>query len=127
MSDGHRALEHEVELDRSGELGVEDPARVVDLDAPESLTEAVEAPGQLGQSFFRAVHAGAFVHRVLHVLADLGDALVAALLVEETCLDALRLVFQQRVDRVGAHRGQRGDPLGGGAPSGGAEHQAFRK
>src|SRR5436189_235542 len=79
----------------------------------------------ISKPFFRAVHAGALVHRVLHVLADFGDALVAALLVEEAALNALCLILQHRFDRVGASSGQRADLLGGRAARRRSEHQAF--
>ena len=64
---------------------------------------------------------------MLHVLANLGDALVAALLVAKAGLDAPRLIFQQRIDRVCPHGGQRADLLRGSAAGRRAEHEAFRQ
>src|SRR5439155_8041023 len=96
--DRRRDLEHEVELQRSGDLGVESAARVIDLDLFEPLPQTAEVTRQSRQTLFGSKDACARVHLELHLLADRADSLHAALLLELLGLDTTRLFSEHHVD-----------------------------
>src|SRR5712691_7827459 len=127
MRDRLRNLEHEVELQRGRQLGVEGTARVLDLDLLEAIAKGAELPGQLLKAFFGPEHTSARIHVVLHLLANGSDSLLASLLVEERRLDPSGLVGEQSIDRVRPNRHRHACVLGRCAAGRGAEHQALRE
>src|SRR5260370_4032243 len=126
IGDGLRHLEHEIELERGRQLGVEGAARVLDLDLLETVAEGSQWPGQLLKAIAGPEYSRPRIHVVLHLLADGTDALLAALLIEERSLDPLGLIGEEGRHRVRADRTHRARVLGRGATRGGAQHEAFR-
>src|SRR5438445_868615 len=120
-------LEHEVQLQRGHDLGVEGAARVLDLDLLEAFTQAAQVARQTREPVSRSKHPRPGIHLLLHLLADYADALVAALLLEIGGLHPARLVPEHRVDRIRRDRLGRGGVMSCRASCGGTEDQALGK
>src|SRR5260370_34327153 len=100
-------LEHEIELERGRQLGVEGAARVLDLDLLETIAEGSQLPGQLLEAIAGPEYSRPGIHVVLHLLADGTDALLAALLIKERSLDPPGLIGEEGRDPDPADRSHR--------------------
>src|SRR6266566_4139647 len=87
VCDRLRDLDHEVELQRSCQLGVERTAGVLDLDSLEPVPQRAELLRELLEALSSSKDARAHVHVVLKLLADRADPLLPTLLIEERRLD----------------------------------------
>ena len=88
MHDGLGDVEHEAKFERRGELGIEGPRVVVHREIAIALAQLAQLVGGFDQRIALAINSAAGLHRMRHLVAQLGDALGAAGLMEKLLFEA---------------------------------------
>src|SRR5215475_8165401 len=98
---GHRLgyVKHEIKLERAHDFCVEGAATILNDDVLKSFSKSSQGLASLLHLFFITIDAGAFLHRLLHFLANSCDSFLAAVLAQELTIKSPLFVRSQRVDR----------------------------